>query len=391
MMNKPFKEIESKFGITPLLSLILLTAIIFIPIHLTQIAYHDITDYPSYRIFIQQVLDDPKYWRDFGSHPGWLWLVIAIKWIFSFPVWKAIFSVQIGFQLFLAAVLYFLARSAFPQEKKWESVFLSLGIMIATPVFLLAPLDRLLYFGYIGINTTHNPTIIGLKPFALLAFVYSASYFKNIKLTPLITCLGILAIVFSSLIKPNHLICLLPAIGIMFAASIFKREKIAWKKIITFLIIPSILVLAYQFLITYHGADSQIILFPFGVMKNSSNLLLPKFILSIWLPMIVLIAYFQEARRSVELQLAWLSFIFGAGYSYLLAESGHRIFHGNFLWCGEISLFVLFSMTCLFFFKKRQSDQDLKKWKFIFWGGFMPHIAAGMIYFGYCLLNNRYF
>jgi hypothetical protein len=390
-MKKFINEIDEKIGVIPLITLIILTAVIFIPIHLTQIAYHDITDYPSYRVFIQEVINDPKYWSDFGSHPGWLLIVIAVKWIFSLPIWKAIFTVQVGFQEFLALILYFLARDVFPREKKWAPIFLSLGLMLVTPIFLFAFKDKLLYFGYIGINTTHNPTIIGLKPFALLAFFFVISFFNNIKLTPPVSFLATLVIVYSSLIKPNYLICLLPAIGIMFIVKIVNKEVFPWKRIIGFIIIPSVLVLAFQALITYSGPDSQIIFFPFGVMKNSSNYLFPKFILSIWFPILILIAYFKEAFQSTELKLAWLSFMFGAIYSYFFAEGGPRIYHGNFLWSGEITLFILFVISTLFFFKQILKTPNLKKWKSIFWIGFMPHIVAGVIYFGYCLLNNRYF
>jgi len=48
-------------------------------------------------------------------------------------------------------------------------------------------------------------------------------------------------------------------------------------------------------------------------------------------------------------------------------------------------------VTTLFFFKQQGSNGPARKWQSIFWIGFLPHIVCGVIYFTFCMMNNRYF
>ena len=51
--------------------------------------------------------------------------------------------------------------------------------------------------------------------------------------------------------------------------------------------------------------------------------------------------------------IAWLGFFSGAAQMYLLAESGDRIFHANFLWGAQIMAFLLFCASVRWYFQKR--------------------------------------
>lgn len=371
--------------------LVLLTIIIFFPLHLWQIAFHDITDYATYNELVRNILSDPKAWSVVTNLPGWPLMAAALARLLSIRVWKAAFFTQMGLQTFLALMLFFFTKRELPNGKTWLYIALPLGIMLAAPVFLLAPIDRLLYFGYIGINSSHNPTIIALKPFAILIFFITADnlHEKNHSLA-----LGLLtagAALFSTLAKPSFIICLLPAAGIFAITLMALGRKINLPFLYLFIGLPAALVLAYQFLATYNSDEIGIIFSPLTVMRNSSGWLQVKFILSIWFPLLTSCFYHRELRASTSMLLAWLTFAFGASYSYLLAEGGWRIFHGNFVWSGEISNFVLFAAATFFFFKQRGQTDPSQKWKRILGGGFLPHILCGVIYYAYCILNNRYF
>lgn len=371
--------------------LALLTIAIFFPLHLWQIAFHDITDYATYNELVRNILGDPQGWSVVANLPGWPFMAAVLARLFSIRVWKAAFFTQMGMQIMLALILFFFSKRELPHLKPWLHIALPLGIMVAAPVFLFAFEDRLLYFGYIGINSSHNPTIIALKPFAILLFMVVASALAGPRQSPLLASLTGSVVVFSTLIKPSYIICLLPAAGI-FTINQFVQNR---KKNLTFLVFsiafPAILVLSYQFLATYGSDDVSMIFSPLTVMRNFSNWLLPKFFLSVWFPLLASGFYLKELRASTSMLLAWLIFAFGAGYSYLLAEGGWRIFHGNFVWSGEITLFVLFAAATFFFFKQRCQTHPSLKWKGILWGGFLPHILCGIIYYTYCLMNNRYF
>ncbi len=381
----------NKTTVIQVVLLLLLTTGIFLPLHLTQIAFHDITDYRTYIVLIRNVINDPSGWSEIANLPGWPLMVMAATRLFQFPIWKAALFIQMGIQSLLALILFFSFKRNVLVGAKWLPIALPLAIMLAAPVFLIALEDNLYYFGYVGINSNHNPTIIALKPFVMLVFFFACAALRGQKqpLLHSLICAG--SVVTSTLIKPSYIICLLPAVGIISLIRLFSNKDTDLRFILFSVSLPAILVLFYEYLSTYGADDIGIIFSPLTVMRNSSGWLLAKFILSAWFPLLASAVYIKELRSSICMLLAWLTFIFGAGYTYLVAEGGWRIFHGNFTWSGEITLFVLFTATTFFFFKQRDPASSQKEWAVLLLAGFIPHIICGLIYFSYCLMNNRYF
>ena len=397
MMNDPqpqfggkLKPLFNKTSIIQVAILLLLTLAIFMPITLTEIAYHDISDYPTYLDNAKDISVNPKYWSGVSSNPGWIMMVLAVRNILSIQHWKAALIVQMGNQGLLALVLFFLAKEVLPERNCWLPVALPLGIMLAAPMFLLALNDQRLYFGYLGINSYHNPTTFALKPYAVILFIIPAFALEKEKIPAFQAIICLLAVILSTLIKPSFIICLLPAAGIIFLENVIRRKAFDWKVILFCVFIPSLLVLAFEYLSTYSSGSVNVKISPFVVMKNSSDFLLVKFLFSMWFPLAVLITYWKKAIKYFPLKLAWLIFFFGASYTYLLAEGGWRIFHGNFTWSGEICMFVLFAVSTLFFFGQMNKTVPKGKWAITLAAGFLPHILCGVIYYAYCLLNNLY-
>ena len=384
------KQYLNKTSVIQIAILLLLTMAIFMPITLAEIAYHDITDYPTYLDIAKDISVNPKYWSEVSSNPGWTMMVLAVRNLLSIHHWKAALIVQMANQGLLALVLFFPAKEVLPERNRWLLVALPLGIMLAAPFFLIALKDHRLYFGYLGINSYHNPTTIALKPYALILFFISAFALEKGKIPTFQAIICLLSVVLSTLIKPSFIICLLPAVGIYFLINLMRQKVFDWRTILFCVFIPSISVLALENLGTYTAGDISVTFNPFVVMKNSSDFLLIKFLLSIWFPLIVLITYWKKALEYFPMRLAWLTFFFGASYTYLLAEGGWRIFHGNFTWSGEISLFILFVVSALFFFEQMKIKPLTKKWILVFIACFLPHLISGFIYYGYCLLNNIY-
>jgi 4-amino-4-deoxy-L-arabinose transferase-like glycosyltransferase len=285
---------------------------------------------------------------------------------------------------------------------------LAIGLTIVEPLALLYPFDHQLYLGYIGINTFHNPTILFLKPFAILQLYYAVQTFqkkdsdwKAILITFLVSAAAAFA-------KPNYIICLLPAMGIIALYHIFKRKIIDWKKLLIGIVLPSVAILIWQFLLTYGSSqEGGIILAPFEVMLvflsakfvQISPLInqdiyrviyLPaKFLLSIVFPVVVTVVYCKEAFKDIRMKLGWIGFGMGVIYTYFFAEST-RFSAGNFAWSGQITLFILF-ICCILFLaeKKLQGINRLSKW-LIYISGFL-HIIFGIIYYLVVLLTHRYY
>lgn len=238
------------------------------------------------------------------------------------------------------------------------AAILTICLLLVAPIPLLFPLDGKLYFGYLAINVYHNPTILVLKPFALLVFSFifaktgedGATYRKS-----LTAC--VLATIACALAKPSYIIVVVPALLL----SVFipqLRTYLSRKAWFIFcgILLPAAVILAAQFWLTYsaeqlpgvYQGKSGIIFAPFVLISSQSSWLLVKFFLSIAFPLAVCFGYFRQAMSHTRLLFAWLTFIIGAAYFYLLAESGPRMMHGNFGWGGQITLFILFIVSTEF-------------------------------------------
>lgn len=255
-----------------------------------------------------------------------------------------------------AALLFKIINTA--SGNVWISGFLTICLMLVAPIFLLAPLDGNQYFGYIGINVYHSPTILLLKPFALLVFVYifprtgedAATSFKSLTVCALATSACALA-------KPSYIVAIVPALVIAACNPHMRKALTGRTWLILFgILLPALVILVGQYWITYsveqlsgvYEGKSSIIIAPLAVVSKLSSWLLSKFFLSIAFPLAVCVGYFRQALATPRLLLAWLTFLIGASYTYLLAESGPRMLHGNFIWSSQITLFILFVISTEF-------------------------------------------
>ncbi len=207
-----------------------------------------------------------------------------------------------------------------------------------------------LYFGSIVTNAHHNPTIVLLKPFALLTFLYGLKALDGSRSSSRIE---LLLCAFMSLLgtmaKPNYTISFIPAFGLLALWSIVRRQSLNWPLTIIGLAVPMTLTLLWQ--INYmRGTELGGFAFqPLLVMNAYSpdGQLFIKFIASIAFPLGVVVFYWQSIIRSPMMWLAWISFAFGAFYTYFMVETRSPL-DGNFLWSGQISLFVLFAASLVF-------------------------------------------
>lgn len=255
------------------------------------------------------------------------------------------------------AVLLFRMMTAAVQTIRVAAI-LTVCLMLVAPIPLFFPLDGKVYFGYIASNVYHNPTILFLKPFALLVFgfVFTRTAEVGSALWKTLTAC-ILATIACGLAKPNFVIVMVPALVVAFAIPALRRELAPKTKfIVCGILLPALILLAWQYGLTYsaeqipgvYQGGSGIIWAPLLVMGNSSSWLPAKFFLSIAFPLSVGVGYFRQVLTRPRLLLAWLAFVIGAAYSYLLAESGPRMLQGNFAWSGQITLFILFVVSTEF-------------------------------------------
>jgi hypothetical protein len=227
-------------------------------------------------------------------------------------------------------------------------VLLTLLVVTAAPVTVFNWRDGGLYYGYLNMESYASPTQALLKPLALLAFALTLRGFAA-RAGDLRSGLALgTVVVLSALAKPSFLICLVPAVVVLGGTRRLTGQAVHLVYLVGGCIVPSIGVLAWQYLAYFApGGSSSIVVAPLLVMGYYSDWLAPKFLMSILLPSTVVLAYAREALADSTLRLAWLLFVFAAAYTYLLAETREPL-AGNFAWAGQIGTYLLFVTSTVF-------------------------------------------
>ena len=337
------------------------------------------TDFSTHLLWTMEIKSGKPVPAYVMAHSAWQFLLLAFNTVLglSFPLAELI-SILLCIGL-TASILCMNFWHAFEKANLylWQVVTIVLGINLAAPIGLFWFLDHQLSFGYIGIISYHNPTIILLRPLALLQFIYALRCFKAAPLSKINIAFAALISLLATFTKPNFAICLLPAIALIVLYKMVRKEVVNLRFLVFGFLIPMIFMLAWQFWMTYTGGDSSHVVFsPLGVMSGYSNYLLPKFLLSILFPLLVTVLYWKDATHNLQLIFAWLIFIFGSFFTYFIAESGPRFGDGNFTWGGEIALFVLFAVSTLFFIEVQKSSRQPRLTAQTLW---ILHVAFGVI------------
>lgn len=368
------------------LNLIGATILIFAPILYAEIYLATNSDYGSHITWARDIFANlQNVPASVIAHASWQWLVLLTRQILNRTWNESAFVITLGSVIATSVMLFWLLRK---KLSPLLSGALSLGLMVAAPVFLIDPFENIWYFvnGYIAPNVYHNPTILLLKPFAVLQFYYVIEAFKIEKTSWKTYILVIASSIIAVYTKPSFVICLLPALAIIALVCLLKRRTLDWKRLLFGIVLPSIVILTWQYFTTYGSESDSIILAPIKVMKYYSSNLLMKYILSIIFPLMVTIVYWKNAIKDKGVQLGWLLFGFGTVITYLFAETGQRAISGNFIWSGEITLFILFAAIVLFLADKNLPQTNpIKRWLVLF-SGFL-HVAFGLIYYFYLYFN----
>ncbi len=185
---------------------------------------------------------------------------------------------------------------------------------------------------------------------------------------------------------------LLPALGLMVLYWLFKRKPIDWKLLIFGLGLPALVVLSFQYILTYVNGSpgAKIVFMPLAVARTLSSYIAIKFFLSILFPLVISCVLLKRALRDQEMILAWLGFAVGAAQYFLLAELP-GLAHANFVWGAQISLFVLFAVTARFLLKQNYQVKKLVNPRALLaYLVYLPHIIAGVSYYIFCYVTPHY-
>lgn len=272
-------------------------------------------------------------------------------------------------------------------------VAMVIGLLVLTPVALFHAMDGRYYFGYIGINVWHNPTVISAKPFVLLTFLATLAGFPERSELEVKTSIGkiitfALIVVVGAMAKPSFIMCLLPAVLLLaICRSVLFGQPVRWVYLGAGLFLPTIGVLAWQsWIYSRYTGGAHAIFSPLATMSAMSRHLGPKLLLSIVFPVVCYIAWWPAAKSRVRLNLAWLAFIAGLFLTYFVAET-KRTRHGNFLWSAQLALFVLFVESAIFCIERARvkkpdaTYETIKSRRTLACAmAFAAHVIFGLIY-----------
>lgn len=325
----------------------------------TPMAWHwrDAGDFPHHSLIATRLVEEPAVVLAEVPHflyhvlVGTLYAIFPNVWVFAWGAFVMVMSA-----LATAVVLYGLLRRAIEAP----TPLLTMGLVGLVGAFLVvAPINFLtpdnLYFGYFSANVYHNPTINLMKPFALVLFwlslrLYDAHWRPRPRLLwgavyLLVTLLGLLA-------KPSFIIILLPALGLLTAYRLLKRQHIHWDLLMGAVVLPAGALIAYQmFIMSTPEVGSGVRFEPMRVFlewtlhyqPNANVGLIEKLLLSIAFPLVVYGLYWRATLRDMAFNLAWLAFAVSLAYSYLLVEE-LEVAAGNFVWSAQAGVFILFSV-----------------------------------------------
>lgn len=257
-----------------------------------------------------------------------------------------------------------------------------LGLLVISP---LAFFESQKYLGKIAINIWHNSTTIFVLPFAILLYLYSIQYFKA-PLRKYLFYIFILSVV-NILSKPSFFFPFAMAFPLT-CLILFKFTKPFWMATLT--VFLSCIVLGAVFFYTYINSDldqiiyggtkTQLILAPFKVWSLYTNTIVKDYILSSIFPLVFIISFFNKIKKEPVVIYTMALYIIGLLFFILLAETGERLVHANFIWQAIICNFLLFMICLLFFLKYSIQENEITKRHLLVGFCYFLHILAGADY-----------
>jgi hypothetical protein len=244
------------------------------------------------------------------------------------------------------------------------------------------------YLGQWSPNIWHSPTMMLLKPLALLGFWGTVHYVSGSGVNRRrVAWLTSLALLIGATAKPSFIVCLAPALALFLLVYHWKDYRLYRD---TFLmLLPSLLLLSCQFIETYtvHAQPSyfhdSIIVTNFTVTRMFAPSVLVSTLLVAAFPLSVFWVVRGRATRNAPLMASWFLVLVGFLQASFLAEKA-KPFEGAFVFGYVISLFLLFLFSlieCLGWCAPRTEPAVSFKEKAVVAAVAAAHLASGVWYY----------
>ena len=337
---------------------------------------------PDYALHAGRAQELVETGRIVAPHMLFELLTAAVQALLPLSYLVAAVAVGTAAQVALALVLYRLIlgerEGASPRET-WAAAAWALALMLLGPISFFTWSRHQLYLGYIAPNVFHSPTMTLLKPLAV-AWFWSVT--RPRRASDQRWMAAAVLTLAATLAKPSFTVAFLPALAFWLVASRRLPRAVDRAAALASLVVGGA-VLAVQ--AWARGSQpSLLVLAPFELMGYYSPAWwMPfLFLFSIAFPLCVSLGRWSELRSRGPLLLAWLVFAIAAGYGYLLAEAEPNTGDGNWLWSGQVALFVLLAQTLLFF-RSRPDPQapGITRARRLGWVVLALHLACGLAWY----------
>ncbi len=330
--------------------LLLATLVIFAPMMRNNVNL--LSDFVGHTMFAKIALEDPN-----ALPPHFLYqaTLIALHQTSGLSLENAAF-VTVMLSYLLAALLTFGLLRWLSRQGAHDVVIavLTLGILLIGPIRLgFKPVDDPFGVAMISPNVTHNPTILYLKPWALLLFWGVVALWERMRRPSILQMIGIaLLVILGTMTKPNYTLAFVPALVllVMVRALRLRERHPLWLAVSV--VLPATLLLGWQYLFyftpegtsTLQSADQSVQIAPFVLhleMWGVPLWWLPIAIfLSVVFPLAAAALFPRRTFSSLPLQLAWLTFALALAQGFLFIEyplPGNA----NFTWGAQSALYIL--------------------------------------------------
>jgi len=237
---------------------------------------------------------------------------------------------------------------------------LGASVVIASAVLIAAPIlpgaePSLYLIGYFPPNAFHNPTMLIAKPLLILVLAAAvASMTRTGRPHWRELTLIALPVILLGLAKPNYLGCVVPVVLAMAVWSGVTKRDVSWARVAA-ICVPAVLTLGATYALYRSqqlGLEGGVIVAPLRVIALYASVdprsLAGYIVASLAFPLAVAALWPRAVWNSIEMRFAWATTVVGLLISLLLAEDGPRLDHGNFLWTGQMAVFVLFVVSAMF-------------------------------------------
>lgn len=329
---------------------------------------------------------DPKFDK-FYSYPVWHFCVKAVNWLL--PIgreWSAAF-VTACFLGAVGAILYLFVKKEMGEEwSPWKRTILTLSLLFVTALYM-PWFNREIYLGQSSPTIWHNPTNLAVKPVALLCFLYFIKLYRerDKAQTALMASVSAL-LLLSCFIKPSFIQGFLPAVVIFLVLELIPNHgnsfMFSLKSALMFL--PSGIYFLIQFFLMFGRTENREIgIRPFAVMNLDSPNPFISILLGIAFPLFVLVLLGRKKIFSDKpLWLALLFYVISLIEFILFIEETEPA-SGNFEWCLQLAMFILFVITAIRFYQNTWKKTWLRVMGNLL---FLYHVMSGIWYYIWILI-----